>query len=229
MASATHSRNHRNIVGLDPDANPALPAIVITPDDSGILPPSGLDWDIDSDENNVDLAFFEAMLGCLNEQHDIDAARIYSFGFSAGSVMTAMRHSTYPELLSAVICESGAWFNDQAEIDLVNVFDVAWNWPALDSADGGAVLLTHRGPTDVTVLNVLDLELSAQAAIPFLQANGRVVVDCPHDRGHALHPGVTAAIVSEFISAHRAGRASPYFSDGIAAADFPEGCMLRLP
>lgn len=221
--------HHRDIAGLDPDANAELPVIVITPDDTGIQPPLGLDWDIGKDEDNVDLVFFEAILGCLNAQQDIDASRIYSYGFSAGSVMTALLHSTYPDLLSAVVCQSGAWFNDSAEADLVNLIDVAWSWPELSAQDDGAVLLTHGGARDVTVLNVLDLEASAQAAMPHLQTHGRVVVDCPHDGGHVLHPQVDADVVSAFISAHRAGTPSSYFDDGYDAADFPEGCMLRLP
>lgn len=221
--------NHRNLASLDPDANPSLPVIVVTPDDTGILPPLGLDWDIGKDEDNVDLMFFEAMLGCLNAQHDIDASRVYSYGFSAGSVMTALLHSTYPELLSAVICQSGAWFNDPAQIALVNVFDVAWSWPELSPTQGGAVLLTHGGPNDVTVLNVLDLEQSAQAAFPFLQNNERVVVDCPHDQGHVLHPDITSTVVSNFVSAHHASAASPYLDGSFSVDDFAPGCTLRLP
>jgi predicted esterase len=215
---------------LDPNANPSLPVVVITPDDSGLQPPVGLDWDIakgTAGDKNVDIAFFEAMVGCLNEQYDIDSTRIYSYGFSAGSVMTSLLHSRYPRLLSAIIAVSGAWFNDQAEEDLVNLIKIDWNWPPLDPADGGAVLLTHGGPKDVTVLNLLDLEASAQAAFPFLGANGRVVVDCAHTQGHTPHPKVTPAVISKFISEHRAGEPSPYLNGGYGG--FPDTCVLRLP
>lgn len=221
--------NHRSIAGLDPNASPSVPMIVITPDDTGIQPPLGLDWDIGKDEDNVDAQFFEAILGCLNEQQDIDSSHIHSYGFSAGSVMTALLHSMYPELLSAVVCQSGAWFNDEAEAAMVNVFDVAWSWPELDPEDGGAVLLTHGGPTDVTVLNVLDLEGSAQAAFPFLAEHSRVVVDCAHDDGHVLHPDVSADVVATFLSAHAAGTPSPYLTDTTLDAAFPASCTLRLP
>lgn len=223
-------------IGLDPDANPSLPVIVITPEDSGLQPlgnPQGLDWDIRSaapDYDNVDFAFFEGMLACLDEQQDIDPARIYSFGFSAGSVMSGLLHSQYPDLLAAVILESGAWLNDQAEIDLVNVIDVDWQWPALDPDDGGAVLLTHGGPNDRIVIlgvNIISLEDAAQAAFPFLDMANRVVVDCAHTGGHILDPNVTPAVISAFISAHRAGEPSPY-RDGTLDG-FPESCTLRLP
>lgn len=222
--------NHRAASALDPNADPALPVVVITPDDSGMMPPVGLDWDIAKgtpDDENVDLAFFEAMLGCLNEQFPIDPTRLYSYGFSAGSVMTSLLHSRYPKLLSAIVAVSGAWFNDEAEQELVNVFTIDWQWPELVGADGGAVLLTHGGPNDVTVFNLLDLEAAAQAAIPFLNAANRVVIDCPHDNGHTPHPDVTPAIVSKFISAHRAGEPSPLLSNPLEG--YPESCTLRLP
>lgn len=222
--------NHRRIAGLNPNADPAQPVVVITPDDTGMLPPLGLDWDIGRGtpaDANVDIAFFEAMLGCLNTQYPIDATRLYSYGFSAGSVMTSLLHSRHPKLLSAIVNVSGAWFNDPAQEAMVNVFDVDWNWPPLDPADGGAVLLTHGGPGDVTILNVMDLERAAQAAFPFLKAANRVVVDCPHNRGHVIHPEVTGAVVSRFISAHRAGQPSPYRSGGYQG--LPASCTLRLP
>lgn len=222
--------NHRRLAGLDPNGDPSQPLFVVTPDDTGLLPPVGLDWNISKgkpSDANGDIAFFEAMLGCLNAQQKIDAARIYSFGFSAGAVMTNLLHSRYPKLLSAIVSISGAWFNDQAEADLVNVFEIDWSWPPLDPADGGAVLLTHGGPGDVTILNVLDLEKAAQTAFPFLKSANRVVVDCAHDQGHAFDPDVTPAVVSRFFSAHRAGVPSPYRTGGYSG--FPASCQLRLP
>jgi predicted esterase len=223
------AENFRSVLDFDPDADPARPMVVITPEDSGLPPPIGLDWDLargtEADEN-VDLDLFEAVLGCLDAQFEVDPARIYSFGFSAGAVMTNLLHSRYPRLVSTIITASGAWFNDQAEADLVKLFAIDWNWPALDPADGGTVLLTHGGPTDVTVLNILDLEASAQAALPFLAAGGRLVVDCAHTQGHTLHPEVPPELMSAFVSAHRAGESSPY-ANGLDG--FPPSCELRLP
>lgn len=220
----------REASALDPDANPALPVVVVTPDDTGLPPPIGLDWDLAKGtpgDTNVDIAFFEAMVGCFHEQFDIDPKRIYSYGFSAGSVMTSLLHSRHPGLLSAIIAVSGAWFNDPAQEDLVKLFNVDWNWPALDPADGGTVLLTHGGPKDVTVLNIMNLEDAAQAAFPFLKGHGRIVVDCAHMQGHTPHPEVTPAMVSKFISEHRNGEPSPYSAGGIDG--YPASCMLRLP
>lgn len=218
---------------LSPDADPTNPVIVVTPEDSGLQPPAGLGWDIAQGrpgDANVDIPFFEAMLGCLAAQQQIDPERIYSFGFSAGSVMTSLLYSRHARLFAAIVNESGAWMNDPAEvalIDLHGLFTVDWEWPALDPTGGPDVLLTHGGPTDVTVFNILDLEKSAQAAVPFLTAAHRTVVECAHTLGHALDPDVTPALVARFFSEHRAGQPSPY--DAEHFSDFPERCALHLP
>lgn len=224
------AENFRAALGLQPDGDPAAPVLIVTPEDSGLPPPIGLDWDIargTEADANVDIAFFEAMLGCIHAQEDLDPTRIASLGFSAGSVMTSLLHSRYPELLGTIVNISGAWFNDPAQQDLVNIFTIDWNWPPLDPADGGVVLLTHGGPTDETVLGILNLEDAAQAALPFLAAAGRVVVDCGHGQGHTPHPDITPAVISAFLSAHRTGQPSPYFSGDLTG--FPPSCTLRLP
>ncbi|MCC6645180.1 MAG: hypothetical protein IT374_06375 [Polyangiaceae bacterium] len=214
---------------LDADADPSFPVIVVTPLDADFDIPVGLDWQLDQGRApaNADLAFFEAMMGCLHAGFEVDPARVYSYGFSAGSVMTSLLHSAYPGLFSAVVCASGMWFNDPAEVALIKLITVTPSWPALDPRDGGAVLLTHGGPKDATVLNVANLEDMAQAAFPFLKAGGRIVVDCPHDHAHALHPGLSAAHVLRFFAAHRAGQSSPLVAGPLAG--FPEGCAVRLP
>jgi len=220
----------RDTVGLDPDQHPDHPRVIITPQDSGTLPPVGLDWDISQGaegDSNVDLPFFEAMLGCLNEQYTLDTSAIYSFGFSSGAVMTDLLHARYPHLLSAIISESGAWFDDPAEVELVTIPAIDWHWPALDPADGGAVLMTHGGAGDRTVLDILDLEAAAQTAIPFLRSNLRVVVDCTHDLGHALDPAVTSAVIDAFLSIHHAGTPSPLLTTALDG--LPPSCTVRLP
>ncbi|HVH46399.1 MAG TPA: PHB depolymerase family esterase [Labilithrix sp.] len=225
------AENFRKAAAFDPDGDPAVPAVIITPEDTGLFPPKGLDWDIAKGtpaDPNVDLAFFEAIVGCLSKQQKIDASRIYSFGFSAGSVMTNLLHSRYPKVIAAIVTESGAWMNDKAERDIVNFpGGVDWNWPELDPADRGNVLLTHGGPEDVTDFNVLDLEKSAQLALPFLKEAKRTVLDCAHTNGHKLHPDVTPAVIRQYLFAHRAGEPSPY--QGGAAPGYPGSCTLRLP
>ncbi|HMI93698.1 MAG TPA: PHB depolymerase family esterase [Polyangiales bacterium] len=219
----------RNADEVDANADPANPVIVVTPFDVDFEIPVGLDWQFDqpTSASNVDLAFFEAMVGCFNAQYDIDPTRIYSYGFSAGSVMTSLIHSAYPKLVSAIVCVSGMWFNDQVQKDLIQLLPVSGTWPMLDARDGGTVLLTHGGPNDVTVLNIANLENMAQAAFPFLKANGRLVIDCPHGGGHMLHPELTTQHVMRFFAEHRGGEPSPYASGVLSG--YPSSCSLRIP
>jgi poly(3-hydroxybutyrate) depolymerase len=219
----------RNADEVDPNEDPANPVVVVTPFDVDYDIPIGLDWQFDqpTSATNVDLAFFEAMVGCLNAQYDLDDTRVYSYGFSAGSVMSSLLHSAYPKIVSAIVCVSGMWFNDPVQVDMIQLVPVAGTWPLLDAADGGAVLLTHGGPADVTVLGVANLENMAQAAFPFLKAHGRVVIDCPHGGGHVLHPELTTSHVMRFFAEHRGGQASPYLSGNLTG--YPPGCTLRLP
>lgn len=223
------SAGWRSAARVDADADPALPVVVVTPIDVDFDPPVGLDWQLDEGTaaGNVDLALFEATLGCLNEQYDLDAERIYSYGFSAGSVMTSLVHSAYPDIVHTVVCVSGMWFNDPAQVEMINLIPVDPSWPALDPGDGGTVLLTHGGPSDVTFLGIANLEDMAQAAFPFLAAAERVVVDCGHQAGHTLHPELTTENVMTFFSSHRAAEPSPYVDEGLSG--FPASCSLRLP
>ena len=218
-------------VALKPDADPQRPVVIVTPDDQGLLPPLGLDWNIVKGTGNADLAMFEAALGCLNAQYKIDAEAIYSFGFSAGSVMTSLVHASYPTLVRAIVAESGAWFDDPAQIALVRV-PMPWDWPALPMSGGGAmpggsvfggsVLLTHGGPTDVTVLDILSLEDAAQAAFPFLAQHWRVVVDCAHTQGHALAPDVSSDLIVRFLTSHHGNAPS-------TLTELPASCAVRMP
>ncbi len=226
--------NFRNL-GLGPDADPSFPFVVITPEDTNLFPPAGLDWAIfqgaDGDAN-VDADLFESVLGCLNDQYSIDASRIYSVGFSAGAIMTNLLHSRYPKLLAATLAYSGAWFDDSAEAQNVNTLgiNVSFSWNPLVSADGGAVLITHGGANDqfgIAGNTVIDFEQEAGLAVPYLTGGGRVVVECAHQSGHTPDPEVTTAVVRQFLSAHQLGHASPYLAGGFAG--YPPGCSLHTP
>lgn len=223
----------RDALNFDPDIDPSVPVIVVTPQGTGLQPPAGLDWDIsnqDDPQPNVDIAFFDTLLGCLNAQFNIDASRIYSFGFSAGSAMTGLLASTYPDVFAATVHMSGVWLNDPEEVKLVKIFTgIKWNWPPL-TPQPGHVLLTHGGPNDVTILSILNLEESAQAAFPYLKANGRTVVDCGHNSGHTLDPGIPPGDIQKYLLAHEYGQPSPFLGHaGGPLPNLPERCVLRTP
>jgi len=187
-------------VPFDPNAFP-MPLMIVTPTDTKLIPPVGLDWDIVSGEK--DFPFFEAMLKCIKDQYSIDESRIYSFGFSAGAVFTDLLSAKYPDLFAATISESGMWFNDQSQWSDISVPIMQWNWPAFNVADRGNVLLTHGGPNDYAT--VANLESANIKAVPFLHTYGRTVTECTHTFGHTLDPDLTQAMYYQWMWAHQLG------------------------
>lgn len=224
------AENMQKFFAPSPDADAEFPLVVITPDDTGLTPfaaPRGLDWDLFESapgDANVEAALFEEIVGCLEQDLDVNLGRIYQLGFSAGALTANMLHSRYPQHVPAVVAFSGAWFNDQDEVDGVNLLGlpVTLQWNGLDSADGGAVLLSHGGANDVFGsggTQIIDFETSAEFARPFLRAGGREVLDCAHTNGHAPHPQISSARILEFFKAHEVGQASTLDLSG-----WPESC-----
>jgi predicted esterase len=187
-------------VPFDPNAFP-MPLMIVTPLDTKLLPPAGLDWDIASGAK--DIPFFDTMLGCIQQQFNIDKSRMYSFGFSAGAVFSNLLTAKHPHLFAATISESGTWFSDQAEWSDVSVPIMTWTWPALDPADQGNVLLSHGGSSDFAT--VISLESANQKAMPYLHNNGRTVTECAHTFGHTLVPDLTQSMYYQYLWAHQLG------------------------
>jgi predicted esterase len=199
-------------VPFDPNAFP-MPLMIVAPDDTGLFVVGlagnvGLDWDIEPENPPVDFPFFEAMLQCIEQQFTVDATRIYSFGFSAGAVFTDLLSAEYPHLFAATISESGAWFNDPAEQQLVLVNNtiplLKWDWPSFVPADKGNVLLTHGGQNDFAT--IISLQDANEDALPFLYNNDRTVVECEHNFGHTLDPDLTQSMYYEYLWAHQLGQ-----------------------
>ncbi len=185
---------------FNPNAFP-MPLMIVTPFDTKMIPPWGLDWDIV--QGGKDVEYFDAMMQCIHEQFSIDDDRIYSFGFSAGAVFSNLLAAIRPHLFAATISESGAWFNDPGQVREVLVQIIQWGWPAFNPADGGSVLLTHGGPNDFAT--IISLENATQSALPFLFNAGRTVTECRHDFGHTLDPDLTEAMYYEWMWSHWRG------------------------
>jgi poly(3-hydroxybutyrate) depolymerase len=219
----------RNQLAFDPDGA-SMPIVVVTPTDTGLFLPDGLDWFILGTSANTDFPYFQGMLSCLESQYDIDTTRVYSFGFSAGAVFTDLLADQWPHLFAATVSESGCWFSDPKEVAAIVAglgSSVTWDWPALNPADRGNVLMTHGGPTDFAT--IISIEDADQAALPYLLENERTVVDCAHDAGHAIDPDVKNSMIYEYLLAHRLGQPSPFAGGMPLFPDFPSSCTLNLP
>ncbi|MGO9837462.1 MAG: prolyl oligopeptidase family serine peptidase [Polyangiaceae bacterium] len=216
----------KNMLAFDPNGA-SMPIVIVTPTDTGLFLPEGLDWFIEGSSGNVDFPYFQGMLSCLESEFNIDTTRVYSFGFSAGAVFTNLLASQSPHLFAATVSESGAWFSDPAEVGAIVSglgSAVPWDWPPLNPADRGDVLMTHGGPNDFAT--IISIESADQAALPYLLKNDRTVVDCAHTAGHAIDPLVSNQAIYEYLLAHKLGQPSPWSQ---LPADFPPGCTLNLP
>jgi predicted esterase len=202
-------------VPFDPNAF-RMPLMIVTPVDTGLFAVGfngsvGLDWDIQPMNPPIDVQFFEGMLQCIQQQFTIDKSHIYSFGFSAGAVMSNLLSAVYPHLFAATISESGAWLNDQAEwVDMtLGAAFYHWDWPAFGPADKGNVLMTHggnpNGPIQGDVATIILIQAANQAAVPFLYNNDRTVTECTHGFGHAPDADLTQSMYYEYMWDHHLG------------------------
>lgn len=231
----------RQALALDPDTDPDFPMIIVTPESTHLQPvnlgnaPQGLDWDLANgghDHENRDVVLVQSILGCLKQQNSVNVDRVYSIGFSAGSVFSALLHSRFQYDFAAIVAMSGMWFNDPAQRNLINpLVPMNFAWDDLDPQFGGNVLLSHGGPSDAIVIfgvPIVSIEDSANAAFPFLSSASRVVVDCPHTSGHTLPPTLSRQQMVSFLKAHERGQPSPYLAGGLDSS-LGSVCSLREP
>lgn len=230
--------NFRAAIPVDPDGYPGFPIAVVTPDSLGLTPfstPPGVPWtNLESapGDDNIDVALFAAILGCLDAQYDIDTRRIYALGFSGGAIMTDLLHARFPDIIHTAVALSGAYFNNPETVDGVNTagMDVNVGWADFPVASTGTILVSHGGGNDTFGLGpieVIDFEASAQSDMEFLIDNSRTVIDCAHTGGHSPHPRIPLDAYINFFMDHPAGiSSSPYWSDGLPAG-LSGNCVLR--
>lgn len=206
-------------VGCQPTGNAA-----------GLLPtstPKGITWDIFQSapgDGNLEAALFEGVIGCLKSKLTIDVSHVHSMGFSGGAIVSGMLHTRYPKLVHTVVQLSGAWFNNgdttaavdqnlQAAAPTAQQFGfdlsgITLKWNDFVAQTDGAVLASHGGARDqyaVAGFQVIDFEKSFGFAKPFLGANQRSVVDCPHTSGHTPPRYIQEAQIMDFLEQNPLG------------------------
>ena len=221
---------------------PDFPFIVISPHDTGMQPnqdPPGLFGDMlysSPGDDNVEAKLFESILGCLILDYQIDTTRLYSYGFSGGAVFTNMLQVRYPDLFAATAPMSGAWFSDPAQEDMIDpsgrgrqmLPNLGVDWNDMEAGQE-TVFVTHGGDRDtygMLGVEVISFERANVAAITYLTANGRNVVDCAHTDGHTLHSGFTIPDLVDFFKAHTWHEASPW-ADGLPQPFRGAGCTFH--
>lgn len=223
-------------IGIRPDADPGFPFVRVLLEDTNLQPFAGLDWDIRTDEPNVDLVLFDTVVECLIAHRAVARDRIFAAGFSAGATFVNLLHTARGDVVRAVYTASGLWINEPANLSAarrVTVIPslVAWDWPELGAIElgAGAVMLSYGGANDNVPGSPVRVNLSdaGRAAADWLVANGRVVVVCEHGGGHTLHPELNGEVVLRFFAAHVGDAPSPWLRG--AAPTLPASCTLRRP
>lgn len=225
-------------VPLDPDTDPTFPLIIIAPYSTKLHPftdPQGLEWDLTNGEHqstNRDVLLVKSVVACLKKQNKADPTRVYSVGFSAGSIFTSLLHTTFQKDLAAVVTLSGMWYNDPEQLKLIELpLKLHAKWDSLEPQYGGNVLVAHGGPEDkyaaLGVINYVNFNATGKAAVPFLTKAKRDIVYCTHEQKHIPPPELTPSRIVAFLKAHKKGEKSPYLKSGIDAELAKANCTLK--
>ncbi len=160
-------------------------------------------------ENDKDLAVFDDLLSCLDQQGDIDNTRVYTVGFSAGALW-----STYLVLHRAEYIAATGIFSGGTGM-VIEYSKPAYPLPAL---------LAWGGPND-KYMNVVMFDTMMKEFSGKLQADGHFVIECNHGLGHNVPYGATTWLY-KFLLVHTwKDGTSPFAQTGLGK-EFPEYCVI---
>jgi hypothetical protein len=173
-----------------------------------------------------ELAFFDDLLACVDHELQIDHRRVYGVGVSAGGLwVTYLSTTSHVQWLAAVESLSGGLGEEP----------VLFKMEFKPQPNKFAALVLWGGPTDWLGLS---FEQASKKYRDALRADGHFVMECVHDKGHAMPPitppsdGTTKfKPLWEFMLDHPYGLpagASPYLKTGLPP-DMPSWCKIASP
>jgi predicted esterase len=166
-------------------------------------------WNMGSfSKTEADLSVFDGILACVDEQFNIDNRRVYTTGFSAGSLWSSYLVVNRGQYLAAATIFSGG-------TGLV----VEYKTPGSSLP----VLLAWGGTADV-YMGVVDFQEMSLAFSENLRADGHFVAECDHGLGHTI-PFGGPSWGNRWLFAHEWGDEGSPFAEGLTE-DFPEYCSL---
>lgn len=134
---------------------------------------SAYEWNFFAEaEENVDLALFDDLLACLDDQYQVDLTRIYATGMSAGGLWTTYLTMYRSEHLAATAPFSGGtepFFEYSTPTDDI------------------PVLVTWGGEDDLYA--GLSFETASEGFAAALLQDGHFVATCDHGGGHVIPSG----------------------------------------
>ena len=204
--------------------NTTMPFILVTPDDTNLPLPNGVDWDIlNVSEPNKEARLFEDVMGCLAQQFGVDSRQIHSVGFSAGAIATDMLGVMRGDMLASIVTYSGGYFSNPVND---NNFT---NWPPLTTTNGYTQLIMHGGTTSDTwnaVVIVINFGQMALEDSNYLNGLGHDIIICDHGLGHDIPTEIRASELIEFFYDHPYGTENSPYAYGLPNS-FPGYCDFQ--
>jgi len=157
----------------------------------------------------ADVTVFDDVLACLEEQFDIDNSRVYTTGFSAGSLWNSYLTIHRGGYFAAVAIFSGG-------LGTVITYDAPPAYPM-------PALLAWGGETDTYAVLSFQEEMLEMSQV--FQDNGQFVIECDHGLGHSV-PWEAGEWAQEFLFSYSWGSDhNPFLKSG-ALANFPDYCVI---
>jgi len=211
--------------------NPDYPFILVTPEDTNIMPPGGMDWDILTvTEPNQEARLFDEVLACLDQRFGVDWERIHSVGFSAGSIMVDLLGVLRGEMLASIATYSGVYFSNQPNVDALGTLAGFVSWPEMPTGSTYTQLLVHGGKSDNYNMMIVTLQFdeSGKRDVTWLAGFGHDVIHCDHSGGHTVPYAFNdggSKLVDFFKSHPRTAVGSPWSAHGLPAG-YPDYCEV---
>jgi predicted esterase len=200
--------------------------ILVTPEDTGLMPVAGMDWDILTvAETNREARLFDEIIKCLNQKWGIDYSHIHSIGFSAGAIATDMLGVLRGDMLASSVSYSGAYFSNDKN---ANAFT---SWVSFQGTNPYTQIILHGGQSDSynAIVTVLQFNEMAESDASYLNSLGHDVIICNHSGGHSIPKGWYPQNIGiiDFFKSHPKGIAgSPWVHESLPSF-LPDTCEAR--
>ncbi len=179
-----------------------------------------------SPEAAEELRFFDDLLACVSQSHNIDRRRVHAMGVSAGGLWATylMGTSRAAHFASFLIISGGLGRDPLGFFDMM-YRPVPNKFPAL---------VLWGGPSDFLGLDFNAASIRLKDA---LIADNHFVTTCTHNAGHAMPPipqpamGTKFRPLYQFLMDHPFGlppRTSPWQQSGMPT-DMPTWCAIATP
>ncbi|MBK04522.1 MAG: hypothetical protein CL920_04210 [Deltaproteobacteria bacterium] len=159
-----------------------------------------------------DTSFFDDMLSCLDKQYDINNKRVYTTGFSAGSLWSSYLIVHRSEYLAAAAIFSGG----------VGLF------PYMTPRYPTPLILAWGGASDQIASGFINFDTMAKDFEKALKQDNHYLISCNHGGGHTV-PSGAASWGFPFMFDHTFGDGKSPYTDVSKRSKFPSYCTFPTP